>query len=146
MQLKMELTATPIEVYRKLLQVGEWWESSHTFSGNAKNMSIEEKAGGYFCEKLANGGVQHLQVVRFDPGRVLVMKGGLGPLLSMASTGAMSFQMTATESGTNLNLSYAVMVYTPAGAEKLAPLVDMVLGVQMKRLKSFVETGKPTAP
>ena len=74
------------------------------------------------------------------------MKGGLGPLLSMASMGAMNFQLVATESGTNLNMSYSVMVYSPAGAEKLAPLVDMVLGVQMKRFKSFVETGKPTAP
>jgi hypothetical protein len=31
------------------------------------------------------------------------------------------------------------------GFEKIAPIVDAVLGEQLARLKAFVETGKPTA-
>ena len=63
--------------------VGLWWDSSHTFSGNAENLSIDDKAGGCFCENLENGGsVRHLEVVFVDPGKTLRMIGGLGPLSS----------------------------------------------------------------
>ena len=42
-----------------------------------------------FCEALPNqGGVRHMEVVRFAPGKALVLVGALGPLRSLAVTGS----------------------------------------------------------
>src|SRR5579872_7010972 len=81
-KITLNIQAAPDEVYRKLIHnVGDWWESSHTFSGNSHNLTIDEKAAGCFCEKLPNGGgVRHMEVVNFAPARSLVLNGGLGPL------------------------------------------------------------------
>jgi hypothetical protein len=61
--------STPERVYRHMVKdVGKWWNSAHSWSGDARNLSIDDKAGGGFREKLKNGGsVQHLTVVFADP-------------------------------------------------------------------------------
>ena len=43
------IQASPDEVYRRLIHIGDWWDSEHTYSGDAHNMTIEERAGGCFC-------------------------------------------------------------------------------------------------
>ena len=52
------------EAYLRLVRdIGDWWNPAHTFSGNAHNISIDEKPMGCFCEKLARqGGVRHMEV------------------------------------------------------------------------------------
>ena len=138
--------AAPEEVYRKLVRnVGNWWASDHTFSGDARNLSIEERPGGCFCEKLPNGGgVRHMEVVNLAPGKMVVLSGGLGPLQSVAATGSMQFQFAAAEGGTTkLVFTYTVVGYQPAGMSSWAAPVDSVLRQQMVRLKNFVEHGDP---
>ena len=103
--------------------VGLWWSPSHTFSGDARNLSIDARPGGCFCEKCpSGGGIEHLRVVHAAPDRLLRLAGG-----------------------TRLELSYSVGGFMPDGFEKIAPAVDRVLGEQAQRLKLFVETGKPAA-
>ncbi len=110
------VAASPEEAYRRLIRIGEWWNSEHTFSGDAHNLSIEEKPMGCFCEKLPGGGaVRHMQVVFMAPGKVLRFTGGLGPLQAMAVTGALTVQFTAAESGTRVDVTYAVTGYSAAG-------------------------------
>jgi len=140
----VQIQAAPDTVYRRLIQVGDWWDSAHTFSGNSKNLSIEEKPGGCFCEKLPNGGgVRHLEVVFLAPGKRLVLSGGLGPLQSIGASGAMSFDLTPAEGGTKLQIAYAVTGYLAAGMNTLAAPVDSVLSQQLSRLKNLVEHGDP---
>lgn len=74
------IQAAPQEVYRRFFRVGEWWSSAHTFSGDAHNLSMEEKAGGCFCEKMTEGGVKHLEVVFLSTGKKIVLHGALGPM------------------------------------------------------------------
>ena len=38
----LNIQAAPDEVYRRLIHIGDWWDSEHTFSGDAHNLSIEE--------------------------------------------------------------------------------------------------------
>jgi hypothetical protein len=138
------VTATPDEAYRKLMRVGEWWNSAHTFSGDAHNLSIEEKPMGCWCEKLPNGGaVRHMEVVFLAPGKTLRFIGGLGPLQAMAVTGSFTVQFTAAEGGTKVEVTYTVTGYSPTGLNTLAPIVDNVLTEQFTRFKSFVDGGKP---
>jgi hypothetical protein len=145
-KLALNIHAAPDEVYRKLIHVGDWWNSEHTFSGDARNLSIEEKPMGCFCEKLPNqGAVRHMEVVNFSPGKMLVLSGGLGPLQSLAATGSMTISLGAAEGGTKLAVTYAVTGYLPAGMNSLAAPVDGVVREQFKRLKNYVERGDPKA-
>ena len=81
-------------VYRELGQGRRWWDPAHTWSGSARNLKLEPKAGGCFCEKLADGGsVQHGRVIFAQPGKLLRLEGALGPLQDMAVTGVLSFNL-----------------------------------------------------
>ena len=145
-KLVLNLQAPPETVYQRLLAIGNWWGSGHTFSGDAHNMSIDARPMGCWCERLPNGGgVRHLQVVMVIPGKMLVMTGGLGPLQSMAATGSMKIGLAPANGGTQLQVTYSVTGYLPAGMNSLAAPVDGVLTEQFMRLKNYVETGNPDA-
>ncbi len=143
----MQVQAAPADVYRKIVgNVGDWWNPQHTFSGNAQNLTIDAKPQGCFCEKLPNqGSVRHMEVVRLEPGARLVLAGGLGPLQSLAVSGSMTFQLTAAEGGTRLEVTYVVGGYAQGGLTTWAKPVDGVLTEQLTRLKHFVEKGRPEA-
>jgi uncharacterized protein YndB with AHSA1/START domain len=143
-KLEFNVQAPPQDVYRRLVQnVGDWWNPMHTFSGDAHNLSIEDRASGCFCEKLADGGsVRHLEVVHAEPGKKLVFSGALGPLQSVAATGSMTIQLSAAGEATKLAVVYSVTGYLPAGMNTWAAPVDSVLNEQFTRLKSLIETGK----
>jgi uncharacterized protein YndB with AHSA1/START domain len=100
----VHVQAPPAEAYRKFVRnIGDWWNSSHTFSGSAKSLSIEEKATGCFCEKLPDGGgVRHMEVVTIMPGKMIVMTGALGPMQSLAAAGNMKVQFSPEEGGTKI--------------------------------------------
>ena len=140
----LTIQAAPQDVFRRIFRVGDWWSPQHTFSGDAHNLSIEEKAGGCFCEKLPNGGgVKHLEVVYLAPGKAIVMHGALGPLQSIAATGSMQFQLTAADGGTKLEVTYTVGGYLAAGMNTWTAPVDSVLKEQVTRLKNYIEHVDP---
>jgi len=141
----LRVQAPPEDVYRRLIQnVGDWWSSEHTYSGNSHNLSIEGKAMGCFCEKLPNeGSVRHMEVVVLVPGKSLSLTGALGPLQSIAATGNMGIQFSPADGGTRLDVTYAVAGYLPAGMNTWAAPVDSVLTEQFTRLKNFIEHGSP---
>jgi uncharacterized protein YndB with AHSA1/START domain len=142
-KLELNIQAPPQDVYYRVVRVGDWWNSMHTFSGDAHNLSIEDKAMGCFCEKLPSGGsVRHMVVVYADPGKKLVLSGALGPLQSIAATGSMTIQLAPAGGGTKLTVGYAVTGYLAAGMNTWAAPVDSVLTEQFTRLKSLIETGK----
>lgn len=143
-KITVSIQAAPAEVYRRLIRIADWWNPEHTWSGDSRNLSIEERAAGCFCERLPDGGgVRHMEVVNVAPGKTLVLTGGLGPLQSMAAAGNMSFQLSAEGTGTKLALVYAVNGYSPTGMNTWAGPVDTVLTEQVSRLKSYIEKGDP---
>src|SRR5258707_344142 len=115
--LTLNVQAAPDDVYRKLVRnIGRLCCPSHASSNDAHNLSIEEKPGGCWCEKLAGGGgVVHMELIHFVPGKMLLFKGTLGPLQFVAATGAMKFQFSPFEGGTKLEVVYTVVGYQPAG-------------------------------
>lgn len=143
----LSIQAPPDDVYRRFIRnIGDWWSPQHTYSGNAHNLSIEEKPAGCFCEKLPDGGgVRHMEVVNLAPGKSVTLSGALGPLQSLAATGTMSVQFAPYQGGTNLVVFYAVAGYLPAGMNTLASPVDGVIAEQFTRLRSYVLHGDPSA-
>jgi len=145
-KMTLNIKGAPQDVYRALIQIGNWWNSEHTFSGSSHNLSIEEKPMGCFCEKLPNGGsVRHMEVVFLAPGQVLGLTGALGPLQSIAAAGNMTIKLSSAGGGTKLELTYAVSGYLPAGMNTWAAPVSSVLTEQFTRLKNYVETGDPVS-
>lgn len=121
--------------------IGKWWNSDHTYSGDARNlsMSLEEKC---LLEKLPKGGfVRHLEVVNFQPGKLVTLTGGLGPLQPMGVNGALTFSFTKSEDeSVRLEVAYNVHGFAKDGFKSLAPAVDSVLAEQVKRFKKFCES------
>lgn len=140
----VEVEVSPAAGYDALVgDVGRWWDAAHTYSGDSANLSIEDEAGGCFCERLPNGGsVQHLVVVYAEPGKRLRLRGALGPLQSMAVAGSMTFDVEASGNGATITLTYVVGGYSPAegGLGALAEVVDGVLRGQLEGLARYVES------
>ncbi len=132
------------ESWAAAIQVGAWWSSDHTISGDAGRMSIEPLTQGCFCESLGDGaGVVHLVVTSVMPATSLRMTGGLGPLGLMGVNGNMTWDFEAFDDGTQVRFTYAVGGYLRGGLEQMAGPVDSVLGEALLRLKSYIETGNP---
>jgi hypothetical protein len=120
--------------------IGKWWDPEHSYSGVAANLSIDARPGGCFCEQLADGGgVQHLAVAYVQPGRVLRMLGGLGPLQGLGLGGALTWDFEAAGPQTRIRWTYRVAGYDPGGLEAWAPRVDGMLAGQLQRLAKFIE-------
>jgi len=132
--------ATPGQVYTAIVDgVGKWWDSSHTFSGDSKNLSITAKAGGCFCERLPpDGSAQHMTVIHAAPGKLLRMSGALGPMQPSGIVGTLTFELKADGANTQINMTYSAGGYFPGGIESLAGPVDQVLGAQLALLKKYL--------
>lgn len=136
----LRVTATPQKAYEALLQPSRWWSSSHTFSGNAANITLEAKAGGCWCEVLPGGGfVEHMRVVYLAPGTTLRLRGALGPLQGLGVEGAMTWSLRASANATDISVTYAIGGYSKDGFEGAAKGVDQVLGEQLQLLKRLIE-------
>ncbi|GGL20801.1 MULTISPECIES: SRPBCC family protein [Caulobacter] len=137
------LSAPADKVYAALSQPSQWWNKDHTWSGSAASLSLAPMAGGCFCEKLPNGGsVMHMTVVYAQPGQGLRLSGALGPLQMSGATGHLGWTLAEKDGKTTLTQTYDVGGYMTGGLDKIAPVVDQVLGEQFDRLKVYVETGK----
>ena len=132
-------------VWRAAIEdVGLWWSSDHTISGDASRLSITAVPQGCFCESFGQGaGVVHLTVTMVNPGVVIRLTGGLGPLGLMGVNGNMTWEFEAVEDGTRVKFTYAVGGYRAEGMDTLAGPVDFVIGEALDRLKAHIETGDP---
>ena len=136
----VRVDATPEQVYRQFLNVGQWWNSEHTWFGDAGKLAIEPRAGGRFYEKDGDREALHMTVSYIDPNREVRMTGGLGPLQMMGVYGGMSWVFKALESGeTEITHQYHVTGYLKGGLDKLAPVVDQVQSIQVDGLKKKLQ-------
>jgi hypothetical protein len=140
----LDFAAIPKAAYIAfVVWVGSWWDPAHTASGDAKNLSIDPRLGGCFCERLADGGaVQHMTIVRLQPERLVRFSGALGPLQEMAVTGTMTWSFVPTSTSMRVEALYTAGGYAKDGFADVAKAVDAVLASQVQRLKRFVESGR----
>jgi hypothetical protein len=137
-QQSVNLVVPQAQAYNAFGQVGQWWSSEHTYSGDAKRMTLQMRPGGCFCEPLdGGGGVEHMRVSYVQPGERIVLTGSLGPLLYEATTGVMDVKVERIAGGSKVTMNYRVAGFAKGGAAAMAPLVDQVLAEQMKRFRVF---------
>ena len=137
----LPVKAAPDKAYAAAVDIAHWWSSDHTYSGDAKNLHRDAKAGGCWCEMLKDGGVEHMRVVLAMPGKLLRLSGGLGPLQSGALNGTLTFQFKASDEGSSIAVSYLISGYFKDGLDKVGSGVDQVLGAQLQRLQQLIDTG-----
>ena len=141
----MQLVVPPDQAYAAIGQLPVWWNKEHTYSGDSANLSIALKAGGCFCEKLEKGGgIEHMRVTLAQPGERIVMTGALGPLLYEGVSGVMDWKVERIAGGSRVTMEYRAAGFASGGGDKLAPIVDKVLGEQLRRYRTFLAEKKPS--
>lgn len=137
----------PPTVWAALADVARWWDPDHTYSGDARNLSLEPVVRGCFCEKLGlYAGIEHAHVVYAMPAKTLRLVGALGPLQEAAVNGSMTWQIDPAGGGSRITLTYNVGGYADRPLADWAPIVDEMLGAQVKRLARYLTAGNPAEP
>lgn len=138
--------AAPV-IWAALADVGKWWDPEHTYSGDARNLSLDPVVRGCFCEKLSlYAGIEHATVVYAQPAKILRLNGALGPLQEFGVNGSLTWQIEAAGGGSRITMTYNVGGFADRPLSDWAPIVDEVLATQAKRLGRFVTAGNPEAP
>jgi len=141
LQIDTHIAAPPDKVYATLIQPARWWSKDHTFSGDSHNLHLEARAGGCWCETLADGGsVLHLTVVYVAPAKALRLRGALGPFQGLGVDGALTWKLKPAGDGTDVSTTYALGGYIKDGFADLSKAADGVLTAQMGQLKKVLET------
>jgi len=146
-QAEADVAAAPEKAWRDLLRLNRWWNSSHTYSGDAARLSLDPRAGGCWCERWGDGqSVEHARVVlvmEHEGVRTLRAVGGLGPLQEMGVSGVLTFTVAPHASGARITMSYRVAGESGLNLDRVAPLVDQVLMEQFGRLSRYTASGSP---
>ena len=140
---RAHVAAPPDKVWAALGRPAAWWSPDHTFSGDARNLSLEVRAGGCLCERWSGGDVRHMSVVAVFTGSVLRLEGALGPLGGMGLQGHLTYALKPADGGTDLVVDYAVGGWSKEGLDQMAAPVDQVLGLLTTRLARYAATGAP---
>lgn len=136
--------ATPKDVWLALISPATWWVSAHTWSGDAKNLTLMPQAGGCFCETIPEvdepgrftlqGSVEHMRVVQAYPESALRMVGNLGPLQSEPAAGVLTIAISKVEKGTRIVWEYNVGGPMRYEIPVISKAVDGVMGTQLAAL------------
>lgn len=135
------VAAPPDRVYAALGQPRLWWNKDHSYSGDAANLSLDVRPGGCFCEAVPADGstVEHGRVVYARPGKALRLSAALGPLQGEGVAAALTWTLKPVAGGTEVTQTYVVGGYVRGGADKLAAIVDQVMGSQLAGLKAYFD-------
>ncbi|MCG7531238.1 hypothetical protein MHM98_07710 [Psychrobium sp. MM17-31] len=134
----VKVSADTSQSYQQFLKVGQWWHDSHTYSGKAANMTLDIESG-CFCERWDNNIVRHMNIVMAQPNKQQVWRGGLGPLQTLAASGALIWQFKAVDNKTTA-ISYTYKVHGDIGDVKMwSKAVDGVLTQQLTRLQERIQ-------
>jgi hypothetical protein len=137
----------PDRAWRAVVTPGQWWNSEHTYSGEARRMSLDPRAGGCWCERWTNSqSVEHGRVVmvtEHEGVQTLRLMSALGPLQELGVTGVLTYTVGADPAGAKITMTYRVTGDTGLGLEGMAPLIDRVLMEQFERLSRYTTSGQP---
>ena len=134
--------ASPADAITAFGEVAHWWNSEHSYSGKSASLHLVLTPGGCFCEEWSGGAVEHARVVTVLSGRLVRLRGALGPLQGKAVDAILDFSAAGSEGGgmTRLKLTYVVNGSAASELDKLATPVDAVLKDALQRLADYLQT------
>lgn len=143
-------------VWKAMVAPSRYWNSDHSWTGDAENFYLVPQAGGCFCElirttsgdniKSSEGSVQHMRVLYAHNNKMLRMSGALGPLQAEAVTGTLTMQLQPQGPSTQVRFTYKVGGYMELPVDQIAPAVDGVIGEQLARLSALFGEAQADEP
>lgn len=128
------ITAAPETVLETLATPAGWWNSDHTYSGDAANIRLDLVPGGCWCEALPGGGVKHAETVLVWPERGMVrFDAPFGPLQAIGADAVLTMTWADPADGGARRLRWSYVVSGP-GTGAMADVIDGVLAEQFNRL------------
>jgi uncharacterized protein YndB with AHSA1/START domain len=140
---RLQVDATPAQVFAAIGHPERWWNGEHSWSGDAAHLSLGLHAGDCFCERWDGGSVEHARVVYVARDAAVRLDGALGPLQALAVQAVLTFGIKAVDGHTTLQVTYRVSGNPEAALDKLAGPVDAVIGEQARRLAGYAAGGTP---
>ncbi|MEM0926606.1 MAG: ATPase [Planctomycetota bacterium] len=142
--IKQDSLLPPEEAYQKFVsEFSQWYDARHSYSMDARNLSLDLD-DRCMLEKLPDGGfVRHMEIVFHQPGKLIRLAGGLGPLQGMGIQGAMTVSFLPAQEGSQVTLTYVVTGASFLTLDKIAGPVDQVLTEQMTRFQKHCDAVKP---
>ena len=136
LQYKGELPLPRDEAWTRLVAISSWWNGSHTYSGDATNLTLDAVAGGCWCEMWEEGEIEHGRVVMAMKNNVLRVQGAFGPLQELGVNAVLTVTLAdgAQTGMTSVTMDYRVVGSSLTDLSPLAPIVDGVLQEQVNRL------------
>ncbi|MEA3057752.1 MAG: hypothetical protein QOF34_567 [Sphingomonadales bacterium] len=139
----VDVSLSPADALAAFTRVSSWWMADHTYSGNPANLSLDPRPGGCLCEKFpGGGGVEHLRVTYFEPGKILILTGAMGPLLHEAVDGVLIVHADPVAGGARVTLDYRASGFFNGGGEKFAAMVDRMLGDSIGHYQKFADSDR----
>lgn len=127
----------PVDGHTALREFGRiqrWWDPAHSYSGKSRALRLDLRPGGCFCEAQRNLFVRHLDVVRIEAGKRVVLSGALGPLQTLAVHAVLTVEVQAAEDDSHaVRWSYRVAGDDPEKLKTWADGVDQVMESQFQR-------------
>lgn len=132
----------PADIPGALRALPEWWEASHTYTGDSRNLSLDLTPGGCWCEKLPDNPVfDHGRTVAVADDRIL-FHAPLGPLRGKATKADLTVTWPPANRGWTPTWVFTV---EGPGLGALADAVDGVLGTGFQRWMHYLEYGEAPA-
>lgn len=125
------------EVFKTMTKdVGKWWNSEHTYSGQAENMLIDKDC---FCERWDGNKVSHLDTTSWIENSQIVFEGAQGPLRELGLHGSMIWSLSENNPGTTVTWQYYVHGFSTVDIADFANVVDGVLSTQIESMGKLLE-------
>lgn len=130
----------PDALWARLMEPATWWDGDHSYSGDAANLSLGDKAGDYWREDWAEGSVIHGQILVVKSGEELLLSAPFGPLVETGAACVWKIQIQPSEDGGTVITSTHLIAGSPGtGLEELAGPVDFVMSNGINRLAAAPE-------
>lgn len=123
-------------LWDRLVDPAAWWHPSHTYSGDAANLSLDVRPGGLWKEEWDGGSVLHGRVLFIQPGSTLRLEAPFGPLQSIGAYTIWTITITATDEGSLVVFDEVSTGPPTADMAGLAPAVERVKAEAIGRLAS----------
>lgn len=135
LKLSAESALSPSALWSKLIEPAEWWDASHTYSGDAASLALDLRAGGSWSEIWDEGQVTHGTVLSVIDERQLRLDAAFGPLQGMAVTVVWTISLEPTDGGgTIVTFDVVANGSSASGLDAIAPAVEAVKAAAIRSL------------
>lgn len=124
----------PAALWERLVHPARWWNPAHTYSGDARNLSLQPDAGGLWREDWDGGAVAHGSVLLWQPPHTLRLAAPFGPLQGLGVHAVWTITITAQGDGSQVSFDETASGPPGANFKQLATAVDGVKTEALRRL------------